>query len=76
VVEKDVKQWLAAVLAADVVKHALHRFLLDRRGATAIEYGIIVAGISIVIIAAVGATGNELKDVFESVVEALGGKCC
>jgi pilus assembly protein Flp/PilA len=76
VVEKSVKQRLAAILATDVAGFSLHRLLTDRRGATAIEYGIIVAGISIVIIAALGALGMELKDVFESVVEALGGKCC
>jgi pilus assembly protein Flp/PilA len=36
----------------------------DENGATAIEYGLIAGLISVVIIAAVGLVGNELKNVF------------
>ena len=36
----------------------------DERGATAIEYGLIAAGIAIVIIAAIFAIGDELNNLF------------
>ncbi len=37
------------------------RFAKDQSGATAIEYGLIAAGISIAIIAAVNGLGDSLK---------------
>ena len=40
----------------------LHRFLKDESGATAIEYGLIAALISVVIIGAVAALGDSLFD--------------
>lgn len=40
------------------------RFLRDESGATAIEYGLIAAGISVAIIAAVNALGTQLSAVF------------
>jgi pilus assembly protein Flp/PilA len=49
----------------------LNKFLKDESGATAIEYGLIAAGISVVIIAAVQATGTNLKTTFQSVSTAL-----
>ena len=39
----------------------------DERGATAIEYGLIVAGIAIVILASVFAVGEELNSLFTDV---------
>jgi pilus assembly protein Flp/PilA len=39
----------------------LKRFLLDESGATAIEYGLIAAGISVAIIAVVNSMGSQLK---------------
>ena len=47
------------------------RLLQDRRGATAIEYGLIVAGISVVIAAAVGFIGTDLETLFNSIKDAL-----
>ncbi len=41
--------------------------LKDERGATAIEYGLIVAGIAIVILASVFAVGEELNSLFTEV---------
>ena len=38
----------------------LYTFLKDESGATAIEYGLIAAGISVVIIATVNAIGTSL----------------
>jgi pilus assembly protein Flp/PilA len=49
----------------------LTKFWKDQSGATAIEYGLIAAGISIAIIAAVQATGTALKTTFTSVSTAL-----
>jgi pilus assembly protein Flp/PilA len=47
------------------------RFLTDESGATAIEYGLIAAGISIAIIAVVQGLGTQLKTTFSSVSSAL-----
>ncbi|WP_454649010.1 Flp family type IVb pilin [Bradyrhizobium liaoningense] len=47
--------------------HTFKRFLADESGATAIEYGLIAAGIALAIIAAVKNTGTALSDVFTSI---------
>ncbi len=49
----------------------LSRFVKDERGATAIEYGLIAAGISVAIIAAVQGVGTKLTSTFTSVSTAL-----
>jgi len=49
------------------------RFVSDDSGATAIEYGLIAAGISIAIIAVVNGLGTQLTSVFNSVSTQLGG---
>ena len=46
-------------------------FLRDEGGTTAIEYGLIAAGISIAIIVAVGAVGTAVNGTFTSVSTAL-----
>ena len=46
-------------------------FLADQSGATAIEYCIIAAGISIVIVIAVNGIGTSLSDKFTSVNSSL-----
>ena len=46
-------------------------FLYDRSGATAIEYGLIAAGISIVIVAAVNSIGTSLNTSFTSISTQL-----
>ena len=46
-------------------------FLKDRSGATAIEYGLIAAGISIAIIAVVNGLGTQLNNTFTSVSTQL-----
>jgi pilus assembly protein Flp/PilA len=43
------------------------RFIQDERGATAIEYGLIVALISVVIITAVSAVGNSMSSKFTAI---------
>ena len=47
------------------------RFLNDESGATAIEYGLIAAGISIAIIAAVNGLGTTLNAKFTSINTSL-----
>ena len=49
----------------------LKTFLRDELGATAIEYGLIAAGISVAIIAVVQGLGTKLKDTFTKVQGAL-----
>ena len=39
-------------------------FVAERRGATAIEYGVIVAVLSLAIVASIQHTHNELSDMF------------
>ena len=47
--------------------HLLHYLLTDRRGATAIEYGLIAALIAVAAIAAMQGLGNQLKTTFTNV---------
>ncbi len=47
------------------------RFLRDESGATAIEYGLIAAGISVAIIAVVNTIGTKLNTSFSSVSDQL-----
>ena len=48
----------------------LARFFADETGATAIEYGLIAAGISVAIIATVVGLGSKLNTTFTSVNNA------
>jgi pilus assembly protein Flp/PilA len=43
------------------------KFLKDESGATAIEYGLIAAGISVAIIAVVQGLGTKLSTTFETI---------
>jgi pilus assembly protein Flp/PilA len=49
----------------------ISRFLRDESGATAIEYGLIAAGIAVVIIAAVQSVGTNLNGTFTTVASNL-----
>jgi pilus assembly protein Flp/PilA len=49
----------------------LRNFLRDENGATAIEYGLIAACISVAIIAAVTSVGSKLNTTFSNVSNAL-----
>jgi len=49
----------------------LARFLKDETGATAIEYGLIAAGISVAIIVAVNGLGVTLNGTFTSINSQL-----
>jgi pilus assembly protein Flp/PilA len=47
------------------------RFVKDESGATAIEYGLVAAGISVAIIAVVQGLGSKLNTTYTSVNTAL-----
>jgi pilus assembly protein Flp/PilA len=49
----------------------LFSFLHDESGVTAIEYGLIAAGIGVAIVLVVGEVGTELINLFTSVKENL-----
>lgn len=50
------------------------RMMLESdEGATAVEYGLMVAGIAMLIIAAVWALGGNLSNLFDSIAETIGG---
>ncbi len=51
----------------------LLQFFRDDSGATAIEYGLIAAGISIAIVLVVFQVGTSLDETFQSVQSALDG---
>ncbi len=46
------------------MRTSVARFVKDESGATAIEYGLIAAGIAVAIIVAVNQVGTDLSDLF------------
>jgi len=54
-----------------IVSQLLVRFQQDQSGATAIEYGLIAAGIAVAIIAVVQGLGTNLNTTFSSVSSAI-----
>ena len=53
------------------MKNVVSRFVKDESGATAIEYGLIAALISVVIIGVLGTVGTRLQSKFSDVASAL-----
>jgi pilus assembly protein Flp/PilA len=53
------------------MKNLITRFVKDESGATAIEYGLIAAGISLAIIAVVNGLGSNLNAKFTSINSSL-----
>jgi pilus assembly protein Flp/PilA len=53
------------------MKTLIRRFLNDDSGATAIEYGLIAAGIAVAIITAVNTLGTNLNTTFTSISTQL-----
>jgi pilus assembly protein Flp/PilA len=53
------------------MKNLIARFVKDESGATAIEYGLIAAGISLAIIAVVNGLGTNLNSKFTSINTSL-----
>jgi pilus assembly protein Flp/PilA len=53
------------------MKNIVSRFVKDESGATAIEYGLIAAGIAVAIIATVQVVGSDLNTLFTKVSTEL-----
>ena len=53
------------------MKTLVSRFVKDESGATAIEYGLIAAGIAVVIIATVNTLGTKVNTTFTSISTQL-----
>ena len=53
------------------MKNLIARFVKDQSGATAIEYGLIAAGISLAIITVVNGLGTTLNAKFGSIATSL-----
>ena len=53
------------------MRHFMQKLISDRSGATAIEYGLIAALISVVIIGAVTLVGTNLSSVFNTIATKL-----
>lgn len=63
--------WLSIPLTMSFVMNLIAAFLKNESGATAIEYGLIAAGISVSIIMVVNGLGTSLNASFTSVSTAL-----
>ncbi|MEM9442657.1 MAG: Flp family type IVb pilin [Pseudomonadota bacterium] len=50
---------------------SLESFIRDEQGATAVEYGLIAALVSVAIITILGTLGNNLVATFQSVADGL-----
>ncbi|HZR72700.1 Flp family type IVb pilin [Bradyrhizobium sp.] len=53
------------------MQNLLRKFLADQAGATAIEYGLIAAGIALAIIAVVNGLGSTLNTNFSTINSSL-----
>jgi pilus assembly protein Flp/PilA len=53
------------------MKNLIVRFVKNESGATAIEYGLIAAGISLAIIAAVNGLGSKVSGTFSTISTSL-----
>jgi pilus assembly protein Flp/PilA len=53
------------------MKSLVTRFAKDESGATAIEYGLIAAGISVAIITVVNGLGSKLSTTFSNVTSTM-----
>ena len=51
----------------------LIKFFKDEEGATAVEYGLLVALIAAVIVGIVATLGGQIAAAFQAIVTALGG---
>jgi pilus assembly protein Flp/PilA len=70
-VRASIAEWHPKLERVQLVRNLLRSFVVNERGATAIEYGLIAAGISIAIIATVAGLGTNLNSTFSSVSTQL-----
>lgn len=57
----------------NLLRNHMRRFARDEDGATAIEYGLIAALVSVAAIAAMSLLGSELSQTFDYVATSLAG---
>ena len=77
-----VRTYIHATNALADLKTSVEKFVVgrlprvceDESGATAIEYGLLVAAIGVAIISIVFLLGSDLSDLYESIDEKLVGK--
>lgn len=55
------------------VKELIKRFVMDESGATAIEYGLIAAGISVAILTVLNTVSRDLQSTFSNVSNGVAG---
>ncbi|HEY0422282.1 MAG TPA: Flp family type IVb pilin [Rhodopila sp.] len=65
------RSWVNETRSEPAMKSLISKFLKNESGATAIEYGLIAAGIAIAIITAVNGVGTALSTKFDSISTAL-----
>ncbi|MGY2704086.1 Flp family type IVb pilin [Nocardioides sp. HB32] len=53
------------------IRNLLSRHERDERGASAVEYGLLVGGIAAVIVVLVFALGSQVKDKFQGTCDAV-----
>jgi pilus assembly protein Flp/PilA len=58
-------------MLSTLVQWLQSRAVTDERGATAVEYGMLVALIAAVIVAVVAILGGQINDAFQTIVDAL-----
>jgi pilus assembly protein Flp/PilA len=51
----------------DMISRALHRLTRDRRGVTALEYGLIAAVMGALVVTAVTTLGNDMETAFSTI---------
>jgi pilus assembly protein Flp/PilA len=61
----------SALVTYPHLMNTIRKFLQDESGATAIEYGLIAAGIALAIIAAVNGLGGKVNSKFTSINSSL-----
>lgn len=54
-----------------MTKAHVRRFLARDKGATAVEYGLLVALIAAIIVGVVATLGTQIQTAFQTVVDAL-----
>jgi len=53
------------------MKERLKQFIREEEGASAVEYGLLVAGIAVVVMGAIYYLGGNLKEKFNEIADAI-----
>lgn len=63
----NICKWQESIMRRSAARSKIRNFIHNEEGATAIEYAMIAAGISITIITGVTLIGGNLKTMYEAV---------